>query len=288
MAIPLLQVDAFTSRKYCGNPAGVCLLDGPAEPTWMQAVAAEMNVAETAFLVQRGEAAFDLRWFTPTVEVRLCGHATLAAAHAIFERGLAAPDARLEFATASGTLRACRGAGEAAGWIEMDFPASYFDAVGPGTEEWSTAAALGAALGTDVVAAANTGRDWVLQAATAPQVRAARPDFAAVAALGDMIILTAPADAMTAESAAGWDTAGTDFVSRCFVPAWGIPEDPVTGSAHCALAPFWAPRLGRPEMSGFQCSARGGLVRVRLADQRVILRGQAVTVIVGELAGRSG
>lgn len=149
MAIPLLQVDAFTSRKYCGNPAGVCLLDGPADPAWMQAVAAEMNVAETAFLVQRGEAAFDLRWFMPTVEVRLCGHATLAAA--------------------------------------------------PGSEEWSTAAALGAAL-------------------------------------GDMIILTAPAAAMAAESAAGWDTAGTDFVSRCFVPAWGIPEDPVTGSAHCALA----------------------------------------------------
>jgi PhzF family phenazine biosynthesis protein len=265
-----------------GNPAGVCLLDRPADPAWMQAVAAEMNVAETAFLVQRTGTAFDLRWFTPTVEVRLCGHATLAAAHAIWERGLAAPDARLEFATASGPLTARRGED---GWIEMDFPANCFEAVEPGSGPWETAVALGKALGVEVAAAANLGRDWVVQVAAAPAVRAARPDFGAVEALGEMIILTAPADEMTAEAAAGWDAARVDFVSRTFVPAWGIPEDPVTGSAHCALAPFWAARLGRDEMIGFQCSARGGLVRVRLAGDRVVLGGQAVTVIRGELAG---
>jgi PhzF family phenazine biosynthesis protein len=282
MAIPLLQVDAFTSRPYAGNPAGVCLLDGPREVAWMQAVAAEMNVAETAFLVRRGDAAFDLRWFTPTVEVRLCGHATLAAAHAIWERGLAASQSRLEFATASGPLRAWRGTGS---WIEMDFPANRFEAVAAGSSRWAEATSLGTALGVEVREAAARGRDWVLLVAAAPEVRAARPDFGAVAGLGDMIILTAPADAMTAEAAAGAEVAGTDFVSRCFVPAWGIPEDPVTGSAHCALGPFWAPRLGRDEMTGFQCSARGGLVRVRLADERAVLGGQAVTVIVGELAG---
>jgi PhzF family phenazine biosynthesis protein len=285
MTIPLLQIDAFSNCQYAGNPAGVCFLEEPREAAWMQAVAAEMNVAETAFLVPRGEApggdaAFELRWFTPTVEVPLCGHATLAAAHAIWERGVAAPDKGLQFATASGPLRAWRGAG---GWIEMDFPANRFDAVTAGSARWAEAAALAAALAVAVAEAASRGRDWVLLTADAAQVRAARPDFGAIARLGDMIILTAPADAMAAETAAGWDAAGTDFVSRCFVPAWGIPEDPVTGSAHCALGPFWGPRLSRDEMTGFQCSARGGLVRVRLAGERVILGGQAVTVIVAEL-----
>jgi PhzF family phenazine biosynthesis protein len=282
MSIPIFQVDSFTAEPFRGNPAGVCLLREEVAADWMQAVAAEMNLAETAFLVPRGGAAFDLRWFTPTVEVPLCGHATLAAAHAIWEQGLAAPDRSLEFATASGPLRAWRGAG---GWIEMDFPANRFEAVAADSPRWAEAAALAAALGLTVAEAAARGRDWILLAADAAHVRAAAPDFGAIARLGDMVILTAPADAMAAETAAGWEATATDFVSRCFVPAWGIPEDPVTGSAHCALGPFWALRLRRDEMTGFQCSARGGLVRVRLAGDRVVLGGQAVTVIVGELRG---
>jgi PhzF family phenazine biosynthesis protein len=279
MPIPLLQVDAFTNCQYAGNPAGVCLLASPADPKWMQAVAAEMNLAETAFLVERGEASFDLRWFTPTVEVPLCGHATLAAAHALWERGVVRANQTIEFATASGLLRAWRGAG---GWIEMDFPARRFELVAPGSSAWATAMALGEALGVRVGEAANRGRDWVLLAETVAAITGSAPDSAAVARLGDMVIVTAAVGSAAGELPQ--IAAGADFVSRTFVPAWGIPEDPVTGSAHCALGPFWAPRLGRDEMVGYQASARGGVVRVRLEGERAILGGQAVTVIRGELA----
>ena len=280
MSIPLLQVDAFTDCQYAGNPAGVCLLASPGDPKWMQAVAAEMNLAETAFLVERGESSFDLRWFTPTVEVRLCGHATLAAAHVLWERGVVPAGRTIEFATASGRLRAWQAPG---GWIEMDFPANRFEPVERKAARWPEAEALGAALGIEVGAAASGGRDWVLLAESVDAVGRIEPDFAAVARLGDMIIVTAAVGG----GARGLPpvAAGADFVSRTFVPAWGIPEDPVTGSAHCALGPFWAPRLGRDEMVGYQASARGGVVRVRVAGDRAILGGQAVTVIRGELAG---
>jgi PhzF family phenazine biosynthesis protein len=280
MSIPLLQVDAFTICQYAGNPAGVCLLGSPGDPRWMQAVAAEMNLAETAFLVERGESSFDLRWFTPTVEVRLCGHATLAAAHVLWERGVVPAGRTIEFATASGRLRAWQAPG---GWIEMDFPANRFEPVERETARWPEAAALGAALGIEVVAAASGGRDWVLLAENVAAVGRIGPDFAALARLGDMIIVTAAVGGAAGELPPV--AAGADFVSRTFVPAWGIPEDPVTGSAHCALGPFWAPRLGRDEMVGYQASARGGVVRVRVAGDRAILGGQAVTVIRGELAG---
>jgi PhzF family phenazine biosynthesis protein len=270
MRIPLLQIDAFTDRSFAGNPAGVCLLQEPRDAAWMQAVAAEMNLSETAFLVPRGEAAFDLRWFTPTVEVELCGHATLASAHAIWERGIARPEKTLEFATASGRLTASL---KSDAWIELDFPANPLAPIGPGSDRWPEAVALGAALGVTVSEAATKGRDWILVAGGAAEVRGARPDFGAVRKLGDMVMLTARADEGT----------GVDFVSRCFVPAYGIPEDPVTGSAHCALGPFWAPRLGRTEMTAHQVSARGGVVRVRIVGNRVALGGQAVTVIEGEL-----
>jgi PhzF family phenazine biosynthesis protein len=280
MSIPLLQVDAFTICQYAGNPAGVCLLASPGDPKWMQAVAAEMNLAETAFLVERGESSFDLRWFTPTVEVRLCGHATLAAAHVLWERGVVPAGRTIEFATASGRLRAWQAPG---GWIEMDFPANRFEPVEREAARWPEAEALGAALAIEVVAAASRGRDWVLLVESVAVVGRVVPDFAAVASLGDMIIVTAAIGG----AARGLPpvAAGADFVSRTFVPAWGIPEDPVTGSAHCALGPFWAPRLGRDEMVGYQASARGGVVRVRVAGDRAILGGQAVTVIRGELAG---
>jgi PhzF family phenazine biosynthesis protein len=281
--IPLLHVDAFTSCQYAGNPGGVCILPRMADPAWMQSVAAEMNLAETAFVVRRGEGAFELRWFTPTVEVPLCGHATLAAAHAIWERGIEAVDRTLTFSTASGVLRASR---LESGWIELDFPVIRPEAMGRGSARWAEAVALAAALGVDIVDAAVSGPYWVLLAGSAAEVRAARPDFAAIARLGEMAILTAAADGVlpgTATLPPG--VAAADFVSRVFVPAWGIPEDPVTGSAHCALAPFWANRLGRSEMAGFQASARGGVVGVRLAGDRVHLAGQAVTTIEGELRG---
>ena len=281
MTIPLLQIDAFTNCQYAGNPAGVCVLAEPADPAWMQSVAAEMNLAETAFLVYRADGAYDLRWFTPTTEVPLCGHATLASAHAIWSLGLEPPGREIVFATASGPLRA-RDGGE--GWIEMDFPATPPVSVAAGSDRWHEAVALGAALGVEIREAAALGRNWVLLVASAVEVRGARPDLAAVAGLGDMIVLTAAADGelpVTATLPPG--SAAVDFVSRVFVPAWGIPEDPVTGSAHCALGPFWAPRLERDEMVAFQASARGGVVKVRTAGDRVFIGGQAVTVIRGLL-----
>jgi PhzF family phenazine biosynthesis protein len=281
MAIPLLQVDAFTALRYAGNPAGVCLLAAAADPRWMQAVAAEVNAAETAFVVRTGEAAFDLRWFSPTVEIPLCGHATLATAHVLFEQGLAAADRVIEFATASGPLRAWQGGD---GWIEMDFPAARFEAVAPGSPEWGTAEELGRALRTEIVGAARGGRNWLLLTGNVAGVLGADPDFARAAELGDMITLTAAVE--TEASGTGLPPAadGADFVSRTFVPAWGIPEDPVTGSAHCALGPFWQARLGRAEMTGYQASLRGGVVRVRVAGERAILGGRAITVFRGELA----
>lgn len=274
MKIPLLLVDAFADRPFAGNPAAVCLLRETAEAAWMQRVAAEMNLSETAFPVRRDEAAFDLRWFTPTVEVPLCGHATLGAAHAIWESGLVAEHRRLEFSTASGSLRAWHGAG---GWIEMDFPARRHEVVGGPAEAAARQQfgdALGEGVGERIEVVARSDRDWIVLLESAVDVRAMQPHMGALARLGDLIVVTAPAGGV-----------GVDFVSRCFVPAWGIPEDPVTGAAHCGLGPFWAPRLGRTEMVGFQASARGGTVRVAVDGDRVILGGRAVTVLRGELCG---
>ena len=281
MAISLHIVDSFTSQRYAGNPAGVCLLPRAAAAEWMQAVASELGAAETAFPVRTGEATFDLRWFSPTVEIPLCGHATLAAAHVLLEQGLVAAGRVIEFATASGALRAWQGGD---GWIEMDFPAARFEAVAPGSAEWGTAEELGRALRVEVVEAARGGRNWLLLTGSVAGVLGAQPDSARVAELGDMITLTA-----VVEPEAGGDglppaAAGADFVSRTFVPAWGIPEDPVTGSAHCALGPFWEARLGKSEMIGYQASQRGGAVRVRVTGERTILGGRAITVIRGELA----
>ncbi len=280
--IPVLHVDAFTNCQYAGNPGGVCLLPRMADPAWMQSVAAEMNLAETAFLVSRGDGAFDLRWFTPTVEVPLCGHATLAAAHAIWERGIEPADRTLVFSTASGALRARQLDG---GWIELDFPTIRIEDVAPDDDRWSAVTALSAALGVEIREAAVSGPYWVMLAGSASDVRSARPDIAALARLGEMIILTAAADGVlpgTATLPPG--VAAADFISRVFVPAWGIPEDPVTGSAHCALAPFWSHRIGCSQMTGFQASARGGVVGMVLTDDnRVLLRGQAVTTIEGQL-----
>ena len=260
MTVPLFLVDAFTSTPFAGNPAAVCLLDAPADETWMQSVAAEMNLSETAFVVPEGDA-FGLRWFTPTVEVDLCGHATLATAHALWSEGRAAPGGTITFATRSGALTATDG-GEV---ITLDFPAN------PAVES-DLPAELLAALGVLPVRTAMTENEWCLvEVASEAEVRAATPDVAVLAA-HPIIVLTAAAE-----------TAGFDIASRVFGPKYGIDEDPVTGAAHCILAPWWAPRLGRDTIRAAQVSARGGDLHVTLAGDRVLLGGRAVTVVRGDL-----
>jgi PhzF family phenazine biosynthesis protein len=259
----IVQVDAFTSTPFSGNPAAVCVLPAPADPGWMQAIAREMNLAETAFLVLRGDGGYDLRWFTPAAEVDLCGHATLASAHVLWEDGRLPPAAEARFHTRSGLLTARR-AGE---WIEMDFPAE------PATSD-SAPRALLDALGVHAERAGHSARlDYrLIEVRDEDTVRRVAPDMGALAGAARGIIVTAQAG-----------SAGVDFVSRFFAPALGVDEDPVTGSAHCVLAPYWSERLGKEAMVGAQLSARGGTVRVRVAGDRVMLGGQAVTVMRGEL-----
>lgn len=260
MPVPIHVVDAFTSAPFAGNPAAVCVLPEPADSDWMQSVAREMNLSETAFVVP-GAPAFGLRWFTPAVEIDLCGHATLASAHVLFETGTV--DGSVAFDTRSGRL-VCRGAD---GRIEMDFPAVDISPV-------SIAAGLTDALGTaEVVGAYDGGHHLYVELASAATVRTLEPDLGRVAAIGSGVVT------VTAAS----DTGDADFVSRVFGPGVGIDEDPVTGSAHCGLAPFWAARLGRPDVVGYQASARGGTVRCRVVGDRVLLAGDAVTVLRGEL-----
>jgi PhzF family phenazine biosynthesis protein len=262
--VEIHTVDAFTSEPFAGNPAGVCLLEDTRSDHWLQAVAAEMNLSETAFLWREG-AGYRLRWFTPAVEVPLCGHATLASAHLLFETGRAAGDA-ISFETRSGTLRATRGGGA----IELDFPAFAF-------EPALLPAAVAAALGVTPVAASRVARlngdSYLVEVGSEREVRGARVDARALPGAG------APSVILTARS----ETPGIDFVSRYFAPGAGVDEDPVTGAAHCALAPYWAGRLGRTELTGYQASRRGGVVGVRVIGDRVALRGQAVTVMSGRL-----
>lgn len=267
MSPPIYTVDAFTDRPFAGNPAAVCALDRERDAAWMQTLAAEMNLSETAFLVPQGEA-WGLRWFTPKAEVALCGHATLAAAHVLWESGRLAPDAPALFDTLSGRLTARRaGGGEAAGWIELDFPERR-------ESPHAALPELFAALGVRPVYFGKNAYDFFVEVATAGEVRALAPDFAALGKLPVRgVIVTAQADAAS----------GFDFVSRFFAPGVGVPEDPVTGSAHCCLAPYWGEKLGKGEMLGFQASPRGGTVRVRRQDERVILSGRAVTILAGEL-----
>ena len=265
MRIPIFQVDAFTDRPFAGNPAGVCILAGERDDTWLAAVAAEMNLPETAFL-RRENGAWRLRWFTPTVEMPLCGHATLASAHALWDAGFADPGERLVFHTMSGPLTAQRKDGA----IELDFPAEPAEAA-PAPPD------LLAALG--IARPRFTGRnrlDWLVEAESAAAVRGVAPDLPALRRAGG----TARGVIVTAAS----DRPEFDFVSRFFAPAAGIDEDPVTGSAHCCLGPYWGARLGKVVVVGFQASRRGGIVRVRLEGERVALGGTAVTILRGELA----
>ncbi len=262
MGIRAFKVDSFTAEPFAGNPAGVCLLPEPRPERWMQAVAREMNLSETAFLVREG-AGFRLRWFTPAVEVALCGHATLAAAHVLWEAGILAPGEVARFATKSGELRAAR-RGEL---IERDCPVKPETAAAP-------PAHLLEAVGANPAYLGRSAYDYLLLLESEDAVRAVTPDFALLRRVDVRgVIVTAPAS-----------TPGYDFVSRFFAPSVGVDEDPVTGSAHCCLGPFWAARLGKTELSAYQASARGGAMRVLLAGDRVFLGGRAVTVLRGELA----
>lgn len=265
-------VDAFTERPFAGNPAAVVVLerDGFPDESFMQRLAAEVNLSETAFahpLPADAEADWALRWFTPATEVNMCGHATLATAHVLRTTGAATGTVR--FATRSGILSATVSAD---GPVTLDFPAApltALEAVPDGVAE---------ALGAEVLGVHDTGPDvgdLLVELADEKTVRELSPDQAALARFANRgFIVTA---------AAAGPAAGYDFVSRFFGPAVGIPEDPVTGSAHTALAPLWAPRFGRLELTGYQASARGGLVRTGLRGDRVLLTGAAVTVVEGEL-----
>ena len=261
MGLPLFQVDAFTNQPFAGNPAAVCVLDEPREDAWMQNVAREMNLSETAFLVKQDDG-YSLRWFTPAVEVDLCGHATLASAHILWERGYLAAASQARFHTKSGLLTA----DQDNDWIELNFPAQ--------PEQPTNIPGLAEALGVTPLYTGKSQFDVLVEVESEAVVRDLRPDLTR--------LLDIPVRGIAVTSRAS--TPGYDFVSRFFGPRVGVPEDPVTGSAHCILSPFWSERLGRAELTGYQASARGGVVRVRLDGERVRLGGQAVTVLHGELA----
>ncbi|HKE26502.1 MAG TPA: PhzF family phenazine biosynthesis protein [Bryobacteraceae bacterium] len=263
MAISIVQVDSFTQKPFAGNPAAVCVLPEARPERWMRAVAREMNLSETAFLVPEN-GGYHLRWFTPAVEVALCGHATLASAHVLWQDGHLAPGTQARFRTLSGMLMADQ-RGE---WIEMNFPAKL------GTPVEAPAGML-AALGVEgeALAVERNQFDYLVEVGSEERVEALAPDHSAlrkVEARG--IIVTAKAS-----------MPGYDFVSRFFAPGSGIDEDPVTGSAHCALGPYWMAQLGKSEFMAYQASARGGTLRVQVAGDRVLLSGQAVTVMRAEL-----
>jgi PhzF family phenazine biosynthesis protein len=265
MGQTILTVDAFTDRPFAGNPAAVCVLPRPADEAWMRALAREMNLSETAFLHPEDEG-YRLRWFTPAVEVDLCGHATLASAHVLWEEGHLRPDQPAKVLTHSGRLTASR----SAGFIELDFPSK------PMTPE-PAPPELTKALGVPVVAAGRNEFDWLVELESEETLRALQPDFG--------LLATLPIRGTIVTSRA--TTSGFDFVSRFFAPRVGVPEDPVTGSAHCALTPFWAERLGKVAMVAHQASPRGGVMRVRLNGDRVLLVGQAVTVVRGEIVANA-
>jgi len=260
--IRIVQVDAFTPTPFAGNPAAVCVLEAPRPEQWMRHVAREMNLSETAFLTPQN-GGFQLRWLTPAVEVDLCGHATLASAHVLWQDGHLPEGKQARFHTRSGLLTADR-RGE---WIEMDFPVKIAEAADAPAE-------LLPALG--VKAARFVGRnafDYFVEVESEEVLRDLDPDHSILRKLPVRgVIVTAHGE-----------KDGFDFVSRFFAPGSGVDEDPVTGSAHTALAPYWAKLLGRSEMTGYQASARGGVVKVRLAGDRVMLGGQAVTVMTGQL-----
>ena len=263
MGQEIFQVDAFTAEAFGGNPAGVCVMASEGDEGWMQSVAGEMNLSETAFLHRR-EDGYDLRWFTPEVEVDLCGHATLASAHVLWESGEIRRDEKAVFHTRSGVLTASR-KGE---WIELDFPATPAEAVDAPVE-------LLIALGVEPTFVGKSIFDYLVEVGTEEAVRGVAPDFGLLAGVPCRGVM------VTSRASGG----RFDFVSRFFAPGTGVNEDPVTGSAHCTLGPFWQSRLGKSEFLAYQASRRGGEVKVGVAGDRVMLGGQAVTVLRGTLHG---
>jgi PhzF family phenazine biosynthesis protein len=263
MTNEIYQVDAFTNRPFRGNPAAVCFAEETADSTWMQKVAAEMNLSETAFLWPV-EDGYSLRWFTPAAEVNLCGHATLASAHVLYETKRLQPESLGRFHTRSGLLTASWNQG----WIDMDFPA-----LSPQPVEAPPDLLVALGLNQAPLFTGFDGEDYLVVVDGEAIVRGLQPDFEALLALESRgVTITSRAD--------GPDF---DFVSRFFAPWVGIKEDPVTGSAHCCLGPYWAQELGKETLIAYQASSRGGVLQVRPSGDRVILRGQAVTVLAGQL-----
>jgi PhzF family phenazine biosynthesis protein len=259
--IPMFTVDSFTARAFAGNPAAVCFPPGPRSDIWLQNVAREMNLSETAFLWPEGDG-FRLRWLTPTVEVDLCGHATLASAHILWQTGRLEPGVEAKFQSRSGLLTASLDGD----WINLNFPARP-------PVEGAPPPNLLPALGAKALWVGYNGMDFLVQVESEAAVRALQPDHAALRSVGARGVI------VTAHSS----DRNFDFVSRFFAPGAGIDEDPVTGSAHCCLGPFWQERLGKQRMVGYQASARGGIVRTTVQGDRVILGGQAVTVLEATL-----
>lgn len=261
MTQQIVQVDAFTARPFAGNPAGVCVLEQPRDERWMQQVAQEMSLPETAFLLPEADG-FRLRWFTPTVEVPLCGHATLASAHVLWETGRLTPGQQARFYTRSGRLTADRDGD----WIELDLPAYRTTEIAPPPE-------LEQALGVTPRSVSRDDELVLVEVDSEQTVRELQPEIGLLKQVpGGGVIVTSRAS-----------SADFDFVSRFFAPQIGIDEDPVTGAAHCRLGPFWQARLGQDRFMAYQASARGGVVRVQVLGDRVRLGGQAITVLRGEL-----
>lgn len=254
-------VDAFTDRPFAGNPAAVCILDQMPDDVWMQNVASEMNLSETAFLYKE-HGGYSLRWFTPKVEINLCGHATLASAHILWETGAEDSTKKLRFYTRSGALTAIK----KDDWIEMNFPSEPEEPCDPPE-------LLSHALDVDMLYVGKNRFDYLVEVANEGIVRSLKPDFSLLEKIGARgVLVTSRAD-----------NAQYDFVSRCFFPAEGIPEDPVTGSAHCCLAPYWKRKLHKDHFNAAQLSARGGSLRVTIDGNRILLLGQAITVMRGSL-----
>lgn len=262
MSIRIVTVDAFTDRAFAGNPAAVCVLPEARPDQWMRDVAREMNLSETAFLVPRGDA-FHLRWFTPAVEVDLCGHATVGSAHVLWQDGHLSAGQQARFDTRSGRLLADRHGD----WIELDFPAKLAAAAEPPPDLLPS---LGLAKASWI---GKNAFDYLLEIDSEETLRALKPNHSELRKVPVRGVI------VTARSS----TPAFDFISRFFAPGSGIDEDPVTGSAHCALGPYWAAKLGKTELNAFQASARGGIVRIRIQGDRVILGGQAVTIMRAEL-----
>lgn len=258
----IFVADAFTYTPYTGNPAAVCLLPCEKPDEWMQCIAAEMNLSETAFLIKLEDGSFSLRWFTPASEVSLCGHATLASAHILWEQQLT-QETEIRFYTKSGLLTALRRGDR----IELNFPVERDKPAEPPDVLAESINAAFAYVGRNRM-------DYIVEVKDQQTVASIQPDFEKLKSLETRgVIVTAKAD-----------DDGMDFVSRCFYPAIGINEDPVTGSAHCCLAPYWGNKLNKTIMSAKQLSLRGGGMEVELAGDRVLLRGHAVTTLYGTLA----